>query len=46
MLILPGLAFASATNSGTVRAGTDGCSTMTLGARLTAATGAMSWMKL
>jgi hypothetical protein len=46
MLILPGLALAYAMNSGTVLAGTDGCTSMTRGTLATLATGAMSRMKL
>jgi hypothetical protein len=46
MLMMPGLAFAYAMNSVTVLAGTEGLTTMTLGSRLIAATGAMSRMKL
>jgi len=33
-------------NSGTVFAGNDGLTTITLATRVTPATGAMSWMKL
>ena len=46
MLILPGLAFAYATNSGTVLAGKDGLTTITLAPRWILATGTMSRMKL
>ena len=46
MLILPGLALAKAMNSGTVLAGTDGFTSMTLGTRIMPATGAMSRMRL
>src|SRR5262245_35613180 len=46
ILILPGLALARVTNSDSVLAGTDGCTTMTLGRRTMLATGAMSRMKL
>src|SRR5262249_45711561 len=46
MLSLPGLAFPKAMSSGTVLAGTDGFTTITLGKRMRPATGAMSRMKL
>ena len=42
---LPGLALAWAMNSDTVFAGTEGCTTMTLGTRIRPAIGAMSRMK-
>src|SRR5262249_33927926 len=45
MLILPGLALAEAINSGTVFAGTDGCTSMTRGVRMMHAIGAMSRRK-
>ena len=45
-LILPGLALAYVMNSGTVLAGTEGCTTITAGSRLRLATGVMSRMKL
>ena len=46
MLILPGFALAWAMNSGTVFAGTVGCTTRTFGTAIMEATGAMSRMKL
>src|SRR5262244_1518354 len=46
MLSLAGLALAWAMSSGTVVAGTDGFTTMTLGTRVNPATGAISRMKL
>src|SRR6202166_4029931 len=46
MLILPGLALAYAMNSGTVLAGTEGCTTITMGTSVTPQTGAMSRTRL
>ncbi len=45
-VLLPGVAFAYAMNSGTVLAGNQGFTTMTFVERMMAAIGAMSWMKL
>jgi hypothetical protein len=46
MLILPGLAFAKAMNSGTLFTGNTGFATMTKGVRMILEIGAMSRMKL
>jgi hypothetical protein len=45
-LSLPALSLAYAMNSGRLLTGIDGCTTMTLGTRISPATGAMSRMKL
>ncbi len=46
MVILPGLALASAIRSATVLAGTDGFATITMGKETSPATGAMSRCRL